>query len=418
MRAAILVTGDEVLGGRVAERNAGYLARSLARHGIPVQRTLIVGDTPSEVQDGLAALLALDVDLVCTTGGLGPTYDDMTMAAVADATGHPLQLDHDALAMVERQSRSVARRLSVDPADLDRMRRKQAMLPGGATVLPPIGTAPGCALRHGRALIVVLPGPPWELEGMWETALADGPLATLVASQADAPTRTFRLWSVFEAELVPVLDRLGDAALDQIGTYTREGELEIVVPDALAEQVGTLLATHFGEALFATDDRHVDALVAALLIDRGETLAVGESCTGGGLGGRLTAIAGASDWFVGGAITYANDAKVAILGVDPDVIATEGAVSAACVAQMAVGARRITGATWGVGITGIAGPGGGTPDKPVGLVWIGVAGPAGVTTHEQRLVRADREGIRRRAQSAALHHLRVALQQPQPGSGG
>ena len=128
-------------------------------------------------------------------------------------------------------------------------------------------------------------------------------------------------------------------------------------------------------------------------------------------------MAGASEWFVGGAITYANEAKIAILGVDPEVIATDGAVSAACVAQMSEGARRITGATWGVGITGIAGPGGGTPDKPVGLVWEGIAGPAGVATYEQRLVRADREGIRRRAQSAALHHLRVTLQGRPAGSG-
>lgn len=410
MRAAVLVTGDEVLGGRVGERNAGFLARSLAERGVTVQRTLIVGDAPDEVRDGLRALIDLGVDLVCTTGGLGPTYDDLTMAAVAEATGRLLQLDTAALAMVEERSRSVARRLIVDDADLDRMRRKQAALPQGAAVLPPIGTAPGCMLTHGGTLIVVLPGPPWELQGMWDTALTMAPLAGLVARSAGVPTRTFRLWSVFEAELVPVLDPLGAEALGRIGTYTREGELEIVVPASLATEVGGLLAHHFGAALFATDDRHVDALVAEALVERGETLAVGESCTGGGLGARLTAMPGASEWFAGGAITYSNATKTALLGVDPAVIERYGAVSAECVVEMADGARRVTGATWGVAITGIAGPDGGTPDKPVGLVWIGVADPEGALhAYEHRLLRADRERVRRRAQTTALHHLRIAL---------
>ena len=411
MRAAVLVTGDEVLGGRVDERNAGFLARSLAAHGITIQRILVVGDAPSEIRDGLQALIDLDVDVVCTTGGLGPTYDDLTMAAVAQVTGRPLQLDPTALAMVEERSRSVARRLAVDDADLDRMRRKQAMLPRGATVLPPIGTAPGCTLMYGNTLIAVLPGPPWELQGMWHAALTSQPLVDLVATSAGVPpTRTFRLWSVFEAELVPVLDPLGPEVLDRIGTYTREGELEIVVPASMATEVGELLAHHFGAALFATDDRHVDAIVAQTLAENGETLAVGESCTGGGLGARLTAMPGASAWFVGGAITYSDAAKTALLGVDPAVIQRHGAVSAECVVQMADGARTVAGASWGVAITGIAGPDGGTPDKPVGLVWIGVADPDGaVHAHEHRLLRADREGVRRRAQTTALHHLRVAL---------
>ena len=359
---------------------------------------------------GCRTLIDLDVDVVCTTGGLGPTYDDLTMAAVAQVTGRPLQLDPTALAMVEERSRSVARHLAVDDEDLDRMRRKQAMLPRGATVLPPIGTAPGCTLMYGNTLIAVLPGPPWELQGMWHAALTSQPLVDLVATSAGVPTRTFRLWSVFEAELVPVLDPLGPEVLDRIGTYTREGELEIVVPASMATEVGELLAHHFGAALFATDDRHVDEIVAQTLTENGQTLAVGESCTGGGLGARLTAMPGASAWFVGGAITYSDAAKTALLGVDPAVIQRHGAVSAECVVQMADGARTVAGASWGVAITGIAGPDGGTPDKPVGLVWIGVADPDGaVHAHEHRLLRADREGVRRRAQTTALHHLRVAL---------
>ena len=286
VRAAILVTGDEVLGGRVPERNAAYLARSLAPLGVRVVRTLVVSDTIEDISEGLGQLLALGVDLVCTSGGLGPTYDDLTMAAVAEATSRALTVDETALALVEGRSRAVALRVQVDPADLERMRRKQATLPQGATVLPPIGTAPGCVLTHQGTLIVVLPGPPYELQGMWDVALRDGPIAELVATAKSEPTRTFRLWSIFEAQLVPVLEPLGEEVLDQIGTYTREGELEIVVPPALADAVGELLAEHFGTYLFATDDRHVESLIADALVARGETLAVGESCTGGGVGAR------------------------------------------------------------------------------------------------------------------------------------
>ena len=410
VRAAILVTGDEVLGGRVPERNAAYLARSLAPLGVRVVRTLVVSDTIEDISEGLGQLLALGVDLVCTSGGLGPTYDDLTMAAVAEATSRALTVDETALALVEGRSRAVALRVQVDPADLERMRRKQATLPQGATVLPPIGTAPGCVLTHQGTLIVVLPGPPYELQGMWDVALRDGPIAELVATAKSEPTRTFRLWSIFEAQLVPVLEPLGEEVLDQIGTYTREGELEIVVPPALADAVGELLAEHFGTYLFATDDRHVESLIADALVARGETLAVGESCTGGGLGARLTVLPGASRWFVGGAITYSNESKTVLLGVDRDVIATYGAVSQECVLQMAAGARHVTGADWAVAITGIAGPEGGSADKPVGLVWIGVAGPDDqVVAFEHRLLRSDRETVRRRAQTAALHRLRLAL---------
>lgn len=374
-----------------------------------MERTLIVGDRFEDVRDGVAQLLATGVDLVCTTGGLGPTFDDLTMAAVADATGRRLAVDLRALEMVEERSRAVARRVGVDRDSLDRMRRKQASLPEGAVVLPPAGTAPGCALIHEGALVVVLPGPPWELESMWREATTDGPVAAFLSGAPGARTQTLRLWAVVEAELVEVLEGLDPGDLDRIGTYTREGELEIVVPAHLAASVTELLDRAFEQALFALDDRHVDDIVAEALIRTGATLAVGESCTGGGLGARLTSQAGASAWFVGGAITYSNDAKTRLLGVDPAVLERHGAVSSECAAAMADGARRVTGATWGLGITGIAGPSGGSAEKPVGLVWIGLSGPGGTETFEHRFWRGDREGVRRRAQTAALHHLRLAL---------
>jgi nicotinamide-nucleotide amidase len=213
---------------------------------------------------------------------------------------------------------------------------------------------------------------------------------------------------VFEAETVNHLETLGADDLATVGTYTREGELEIVVPQRLGPRVEELLRNAFGDALFATDERHVDTLVAEQLIDGGATLAVCESCTGGGLGARLTAIPGASSWFLGGVIAYADAAKVGLLGVDPEIIAIHGAVSSECAAAMATGIRTALRATWALSITGIAGPAGGSPEKPVGLVFVGLAGPDGVVTTEHRF-HGNREVIRHRAQTAALHHLRTAL---------
>ena len=408
MLAALLVTGDEVLGGRVGERNAGFLARSLAHYGVRVERTVIVGDSITDVADALRGLLATGVDLVCTTGGLGPTADDLTMAAVAAATNRPLALNTAALALVTARSRSLPPRPGVDETTLDRLRRKQAALPAGSAVFPPIGTAPGCALTHEGTLIVVLPGPPSELEAMWNAAVAAGPVADLLATAPADRNRTFRLWDVFEAQIVTHLETLGADDLATVGTYTKEGELEIVVPDRLGPRIETILRDAFGDALFSTDGRHVDTIVAEALLATGGTLGVGESCTGGGLGARLTAIPGASAWFVGGAITYSDTAKVALLGVDPAIITAHGAVSAECAAAMAAGARSVTGATWALGITGIAGPDGGSPEKPVGLVFIALAGPDGVDTAEHRF-RGNREVIRNRSQTAALHQLRTAL---------
>jgi nicotinamide-nucleotide amidase len=257
-------------------------------------------------------------------------------------------------------------------------------------------------------LVVVLPGPPWELQAMWSAAIADGPVRALLEAAPGRNTRTFRLWQVIEAELVEILAPLAPVDMDEIGTYTREGELEVVAPVRLANRVEDLLRASFGDSVFATDGDQVDAMVAEALRARGQRLAVAESCTGGGLGARVTAMPGSSEWFVGGVIAYANAVKTEILGVDPAVIEAHGAVSRQCVAAMADGVRRLTGVEWGIGVTGVAGPGGGTADKPVGLVWIGVAGPRGTEAFELR-ARGDRASIRRRAQTFALHHLRVAL---------
>lgn len=408
MRAAILVTGDEVLGGRVQDRNSPFLARELAARGALLVRTVLVGDGLADLLDALDALAALDVDLVCVTGGLGPTADDRTMEAVAAFCGVPPQVDADALAMVEERSRGISvGRASAD--ELAAMRRKQATLPRGSTVLAPIGTAPGCVARRDGLTIVVLPGPPYELTRMWAAALDGGPLAEIVTGDAAPRGRILRLWWVFEADLMSAFAALPDEVVERVGTYTREGELEVVAAPADVDAVEAVLRDVFGDALFSVDGRQVEDVVADRLLARGERMAVAESCTGGMLGARLTEMPGSSRWFDGGVVSYADHVKRDVLGVDPGLIARHGAVSEEVACAMAEGARRVTGAQWGVSITGVAGPDGGSPQKPVGTVWVGLAGPHGADARLLQVRYGDRASIRRRSVAAALHRLREAL---------
>ncbi|MBJ7457235.1 MAG: nicotinamide-nucleotide amidohydrolase family protein, partial [Thermoleophilia bacterium] len=330
---------------------------------------------------------------------------------VARATGRPLALDERALERVEARSGS----LRGDPAILAALRRKQAMLPDGSVMLPPPGTAPGCIVRHGGTTLVVLPGPPWELETMWEAALGEPVLAEVIARAPAADERVLRIHGVPESTLVSViadLDRADWGRL-RVGICARDGELEMTVRCApadsgAADALEALVVEGLGDAVFSRDGATIDDVVARLLTAAGQTVAVAESCTGGGLGERLTARAGSSAYVLGGIISYADAVKVGVLGVDPAVIARHGAVSPECAAQMAVGARHLLGSDWAVAITGIAGPGGGSDEKPVGLVHLALAGPAGVVHLEQRRG-GDRDSIRARAVAGALHLLRLGI---------
>ena len=411
MRAAILVTGDEILRGRIQERNAGLIARSLEPRGVEVERVEIVGDDLEGLVRALQGLLVGPADLVCTTGGLGPTHDDLTMEAVARATGRPLAIDAAALAMVEARSAGIG----VAATTRRVVQEKQASLPAGAVVLPPVGTAPGCLLEHEGRLVAVLPGPPWELEAMWEAALAQPVLAGLLA-RGDAPReRVLRLFAVPESRVVEAVAALDEDTWDRlrVGVCAREGELEVTVrsapgdewaADALEERLGEAL----GDALYSRDGASLDEVVARALLARGQTVAVAESCTGGGLGERLTDRPGSSAYVLGGVISYDDEVKRSVLGVDPEMIRRDGAVSRECAREMAEGVRRLVGSDWALSVTGIAGPGGGTPDKPVGLVYVGLAGPDGVVVEEHRL-RGDRRRIRQRSVAMALHLLRRGL---------
>ena len=377
-----------------------------------VERVEIVGDERDALVAAVAGALARGVDLLVATGGLGPTHDDLTMEAVAVATGRPLGLDPAALAMVEAASSGI-------PADAEvgrRVREKQASLPAGARVLPPAGTAPGAALEHRGAVVVVLPGPPWELEAMWRAALTEAPLAGVLARAGTWLERVLRVHAVPESRVVGALGSLDRDAWERliVGICARDWELEITVraapgdawaADALEERLGE----EFGPALYSRDGASLDDVVARGLTAAGQTVAVAESCTGGGLGARLTACPGSSAYVLGGVISYADAVKRDLLGVDAQLLAREGAVSAPVAVEMATGVRRLTGSDWALSITGVAGPGGGSAQKPVGLVYVGIAGPDGAAAHEHRL-RGDRQRIRERSAAVALHLLRLSLE--------
>lgn len=410
---AILVTGEEILQGRVQERNAGYLSRDLESRGIPPQRVLVVGDAMPVIRDGLRHLLADGPDLVLVSGGLGPTHDDRTMESVAAALHLPLVLDPHALDLVVR-SRAGIRALERIGGDARRMvEEKQAMLPAGAEVIPPAGTAPGAIVQHGGALVVTLPGPPWELARMWEWAVAESPLLARVLARGGGPARRlFRLAGAIESEVANLMANLPGEVRDavDVGICARTAEVEVSARgDAAA--VGAIekeLVTTFGDRLYSRDGSTALQQVADALVRRGETLAVAESCTGGVLGGLLTGVAGSSAWFLGGVIAYDNAVKRGLLGVEAATIERYGAVSAECAREMADGARRAVGAQWALSITGIAGPDGGTAEKPVGLVYLGVAGENLLEAHERHF-RGDRERVRERASATAVHLLRAAL---------
>lgn len=314
-------------------------------------------------------------------------------------------------AAAERWTRFVA--LSEDVRE--RTNRKQAMLPRGAALIPPAGTAPGAALQVGPTLVVVLPGPPREVTRMWAAATAAAPLADLLAVVAPPRRRVVRVHGVIEAQLVERLEQEDADPLAgmRVSICARVGELELVLTETgarpgAADALVDRMRTWFGADLFSEDGRSLDEVVADLLRARGRTVAVAESCTGGLLGGRLTALPGSSDYVRGGLVTYADAAKTALLGVSPATLAAHGAVSEATAREMAAGARERLGADWALAITGIAGPGGGTAEKPVGLVFIGCAGPGGVTVTRHHLG-GDRDAVRERAVTQALHLLRRGL---------
>ena len=432
-RAGIVVTGTEVLTGRVSDRNGPWLAERLRDLGVQLAFTTIVGDRPQDMHEALAFMAARGLDLVITSGGLGPTADDLTAEVVGRFQEREMKLDPAVEERIAEILRPLAKRFpDIDMEAVRAGNRKQAMVPEGATVLDPVGTAPGLVVpppdgRDGPT-IVVLPGPPRELQPMWGTAVATEAMKAALKNAGQVEQRMLRLFGIPESEIAETLrvaEREG-VALDrlEITTCLKRGEVEVVTvfdpaEEGVYRQFEDVVARRHPDTLFSNDGRSVDQQVAALLLHGPpggpRTVATAESCTGGLLAARLTELPGSSDYFKGGIVAYENDVKVHLAGVDPGLIEAYGAVSCQVAVALAEGACERLGADLGVGITGIAGPGGGTEDKPVGLVWLSVARAAGdgVAGGEQLTRKVELPGgrvdVRDRATTVAMHLLRRVL---------
>lgn len=418
-RAGIVVTGTEVLTGRVQDANGPWLADRLLELGVELAHITICGDRPADIEAQLRFLAAQDVDLIITSGGLGPTADDMTVEVVARFCGRELVLDDE----LEGKIADILKRLMArfDGVDFESVRaanRKQAMVPAGAEVLDPVGTAPGVVVP-GRPTVVVLPGPPRELQPMWRKAIETAAVQEAIAGRTVYRQETVRMFGLPESGLAETL-RDAEAAVPGFGsleitTCLRRGEIEMVTryePDAAesyAELVRLLRARH-GQQLFSETGSGIDELVAELLA--GRRIATAESCTAGLLAARLTDRPGSSDYVAGGVVSYSNEAKAELLGVDPALIEAHGAVSEPVAEAMAAGALQRFHADTAVAITGIAGPGGGTEHKPVGTVCFTVRRADGGTDTRTLLLPGNRSDIRERSTTVAMHLLRRLLSEP------
>jgi nicotinamide-nucleotide amidase len=415
VRAGIVVTGTEVLTGRITDRNGPWIAERLGEMGVEVSHIVCVGDRAPDLKAALRFLADLGVALVVTSGGLGPTADDLTAEVVAEFAGRDLILDEEMEQRIAEILAGFARRFRFDPEALREANRKQAFVPEGATPIDPAGTAPGLVVPTDGPTVIVLPGPPRELHAMWPQALATDYAREALAEVTPIHTDTLRIFGIPESELAKSLreiERDVDLAPLEITTCLRRAELEIDVryrdgAEEAAKRVMDALADRFERYVFSRDGSTIDEQVAELLADR--RIGLAESETAGLLAARLTEIPGSSAYVAGGVVAYSNDAKHELLDVPMELIERHGAVSPEVAEAMADGALGRFHADVGVGITGIAGPGGGTEEKPVGYVCICVKLAAGDILARDPVLPGDRSEIRDRSTTVAMHLLRRLL---------
>ncbi|MGZ8688336.1 MAG: CinA family nicotinamide mononucleotide deamidase-related protein [Gaiellaceae bacterium] len=413
-RATIVVTGSELVRGERPDLNGPFYAREALRLGMQPARLIVVGDDPVELEAALREGMQAEVCLV--SGGLGPTHDDRTVELVARVTERGLRVDAELEARIETVSRTVAARLGRPYADFAPGVVKQATLPEGAISLGLAGTAPGIVLDTGSCVVVVLPGPPAELRRLWPRALETEPLQRVLARTSAPGRRVLRFFGVSESAVARALAEAGgdgDGVEATICARDFEIHVDLVVEAGAEERADTLVARlrePVEEYLFGEDERSIQELVLELCRERGLSLGTAESCTGGLVAARLTGIPGASDVFEGGIVAYGNEVKAEQLGVPRPVLERYGAVSAETARAMAHGACERLGVDVAVAVTGVAGPGGGTVDRPVGLVYFHATGPDGEKALSFDLP-GDREWIRTRSAVAALHLVRALLTQ-------
>lgn len=408
MKAIIISVGNELAGGQTVDTNSAHLASRLGESGIETARHVTVGDDQAEVAQAIREAAA-ECELVLVTGGLGPTADDLTRQALADAMGSTeLVEDPESLAAMEAFFRRRGR-VMVEA------NRIQAMFPAGSMPIANVcGTAAGIAAKVGGASVYVMPGVPAEMRRMYAEQIAP----RLPAGQAALVRRVLHTFGTGESDVGSrIADLMARDANPLIGTTVSSGLVSVRVTaraastseaQALAQRALADVRARLGEWVVGEGDHAMAAAVGELLARRGEMLATAESCTGGLMGKMLTDVAGSSEYYLGGVVSYANAVKRDLLGVGEDVLAAHGAVSEPVARQMARGCRERFGADWGISATGIAGPGGASDEKPVGLVYIGVSGPQVDEVH-RHILPGDRETVRLRAATAALNHVRLAL---------
>lgn len=406
----VIVVGSELLEGRVRDRNTARVAAAVRDRGGRVEESRVVPDDEDAIRGAVRDALCRGVPAV-VCGGIGPTPDDRTRDAVASALGRELEERPEWGETVRDRARG--------PGITRRGRRRQTRLPSGARLLGnPRGTTAAFACRSDDAWILVLPGVPSELEGLLEGPAGD--FLDEVLPGGSFPRRRVGIAGVPESEIADELESMPHLGV-RIASYPRAGVVDLyLVPEAddpsvLGPAVDAVRA-RFGEAVYEVGERELPGVVLDLMEAAHRTLAVAESCTGGLAGGALTSVPGSSAVFVGGAICYADRAKVDQVGVRPPTLEAHGAVSGPVAREMAEGARARFGADRAVSITGIAGPGGGRPDRPVGTVWIGLAGVEG-SSARHHLFPGGRAEVRRRSVRAALDRVRRA-ESGGAGSGG
>jgi nicotinamide-nucleotide amidase len=431
VRAGIVVTGTEVITGQITDRNGPWISERLGEAGVEVTHILCVADRPVDLDAALRFLAGEGVDLIVTSGGLGPTADDLTAEVVARFAGRELVLDEGMEDRIAAILARFARRLRFDPEALRAANRKQAMVPQGATTIDPAGTAPGLVVPvDGGPIVIVMPGPPRELRQMWPQAAATKAAREVLERAEPYEMASLRLFGIPESEIAQTLREVGektDLSALEITTCLRRAELHIDIrhrpgAEEARERVVEEIVTRHGGFLFSDDGSSLDEQVASLL--RGDRdpdatenvgpaahrIGLGESCTAGLLAARISEPPGASDYLAGSVVAYSNDAKTDLLDVSAELIERTGAVSPEVAEAMADGALARFRAGLGIGITGIAGPGGGTEEKPVGYVCVCVKGSDGEKLARDPVIPGDRAEIRDRAATLALHLLRRLLQ--------
>jgi nicotinamide-nucleotide amidase len=412
MRGEIIATGTELVTGQTADQNARYAARRLHEVSLPVTAITMVGDDAAVLREVLALALTRS-HFVLVTGGLGPTEDDMTLPAAAAEFRLKLVQDQDTVKRIQhflqKRGRSWNERYG-----------RLAMIPEGATLLDPGRGACGFSLKHRDTWFFFLPGVPHEMQSLFDTVVLPA-LISLAGAGEIITQRTLRLFGISEVELQNVISELEPAPDVAVGYYPNFPETHLTLTarggdqktaEAVLDRLIRALAQKVGEVLLGPEDGTMEELVGLRLRETGFSLAVAESCTGGLICHRLTNVPGASDYFTGGAVTYSNQAKVDLLKVPEGILQSRGAVSAETALAMAVGAREVFHADIGLSVTGIAGPTGGTPEKPVGTVYIGLATPQGVEARHH-LFHGSREQIKALTAQTALNWLRQELHHAQ-----